>query len=166
MIPLRSHTPPAPRSQRVAASLRERRLRQGFTLVELAVLLIVIGVIALIIIPQVLGAARRSNESALRGDVANFRVAIEHFHADCGGFPPRLEDVFAWSGEHVSSRFDGSGRELDLASYRGPYLRTGDMLTPLDPFTGKRDWRYDGASGEVHSNSDAIGRDGTPYSAW
>jgi len=142
------------------------RSRRGFTLVELAVLMVVIGILAGIIIPQALGAARRSNEAALRGDLRNFRVAIEHFRADCGGLPPHLDDILAWSGDRVSSRFDGAGRELDLASFRGPYLRTGDMLLPLDPFTDKRDWRYDAASGDVHSSSDAVGCDGTLYSSW
>jgi len=128
--------------------------------------MVVIGVLAGIILPQVLGAARRSNESALNGDLRNFRVAIEHFQADCGGFPPRLDDIFVWSGSRVSARFDGGGRALDLGSYRGPYLRTGDMRLPLDPFTDKRDWLYDSATGEVHSNSTGIGRNGIPYSQW
>jgi prepilin-type N-terminal cleavage/methylation domain-containing protein len=146
--------------------LPRRRPGHGFTLVELMVLLLIIGIVACIIIPQVLGAARRSNEAALRGDLNNFRVAIEHFHADCGGYPPRLEDILAWNGEHVSAGIDGIGRELDLASYRGPYLRTGDMLLPLDPFTDRRDWVYDPATGSVHSASDGVGRDRTPYSSW
>jgi len=124
------------------------------------------GIIALIIIPQMLAAERRSSESALRGDLRSLRVAIEHFHADSGGYPPRLDDVFAWSGDHVSAAVDGAHRDLDLESYRGPYLRTGDMLLPLDPFTDERDWEYNSATGEVHSNCDLIGRDGTPYSSW
>ena len=139
---------------------------RGFTLIELMVLLVVIGVIAGIIIPQILGAARRSNEAALRGDLNNFRVAIEHFHADCGGYPPRLEDVLAWNSEHVSGEVDGTGRQLDLAAYRGPYLRTGTMLLPADPFTDRRDWVYDPVTGAVHSAAEGIGRDGRPYSGW
>jgi general secretion pathway protein G len=158
----------SPRRHDAAALLpRPRhRLQLGFTLVELAVLMVVIGIIAGIVIPQMLGAARRSSESALRGDLRNFRVAIERFQADCGGLPPRLDDILAWSGDHVSSRFDGTGHELDLESYHGPYLRTGDMLLPLDPFTDRRDWRYSSATGEVHSNCDQLGRDGTIYSSW
>jgi prepilin-type N-terminal cleavage/methylation domain-containing protein len=158
----------SPQRHDAAALLRRlrRRLQLGFTLVELIVLMVVIGIIAAIIIPQMLGAARRSSESALRGDLRNFRAAIERFQADCGGLPPRLDDILAWSGDHVSSRFDGTGRELDLESYHGPYLRTGDMLLPLDPFTDRRDWRYGSATGEVHSNCDQVGRDGTPYSSW
>jgi len=126
------------------------RIRHGFTLIELIVLMLVIGIIALIIIPQMLAAERRSSESALRGDLHALRVAIEHFHADSGGYPPRLDDVFAWSGDHVSAAVDGAHRDLDLEAYRGPYLRTGDMLLPLDPFTDKRDWQYNSATGEVH----------------
>ena len=130
------------------------------------VLLVVIGIIAGIIIPQVLAAVRRANESALRGDLHNFRVAIEHFQADCGGYPPRLDDILAWSGSAVSGKVDGAGRDLDLDAYRGPYLRTGDMLLPRDPFTDLRDWNYDSAAGAVHSNSDLTARDGTPYASW
>lgn len=143
-----------------------RRLHQGFTLIELLILIIVIAIIALIVIPQMLAAARRSNETALRADLRNFRVAIERFYADCGGYPPRLDDVMAWSGDHVSAVTDGTGRELDLKAYQGPYLRTGDMLLPFDPFTDLRDWQYNSATGEVHSNCDVTGTNGTPYSSW
>jgi len=139
---------------------------RGFTIVELMVLMVIIGILAGIIIPQILGATRRSNESALRGDLNTLRTAIEHFHADCGGYPPRLDDILAWNGERVSAGADGSGCSLDLEAYRGPYLRTGDMLLPYDPFTDLRDWRYDSATGAVRSNCDSIGRDGTLYSSW
>jgi type II secretion system protein G len=142
------------------------RGRCGFTLVELLVLMVVIGIIGCIIIPQILGATRRANETALRGDLRTLRVAIERFQADCGAFPPQLNDILVWNGEHVSGPMDGHGRSVDRAAYRGPYLRTGDMLLPLDPFTDLRDWRYDSSTGEVHSNCDAIGRNGIPYSQW
>jgi general secretion pathway protein G len=151
---------------RVRARRGAARLRRGFTVVELMVLMVIIGILAGIIIPQILAATRRSNESALRGDLNTLRIAIERFQADCGGYPPRLDDILAWTGDHVSAQVDGSGRNLDLESYRGPYLRTGDMLLPRDPFTDLRDWQYDSATGAVHSNCDAIGRDGTPYSSW
>ena len=141
-------------------------LRSGFTLIEVMVVLVIVAILALIIIPQILGATRRSNEAALRGDLRNFRMAIERFQADCGGYPPRLDDILAWSGSHISASVDGAGHDLDLDSYRGPYLRTGDMLLPYDPITDRRDWRYSSATGEVHSSADATGTDGRPYSEW
>jgi len=141
------------------------RLR-GFTLIEIMILLLLIGILAGIIIPMILGATRRANETALRGDLNTLRVAIEHFQADCGGYPPQLGDILPWSGAGVSAPVDGRGHALDLSSYRGPYLRTGDMLLPLDPFTDRRDWRYDSATGAISSSAEGIGRDGTPYSSW
>jgi prepilin-type N-terminal cleavage/methylation domain-containing protein len=140
--------------------------RHGFTLIELLVLMIVIGIIGCIIIPQILGATRRANEAALRGDLRTFRVAIERFQADCGAFPPQLNDIMVWNGEHISGPVDGLGRSVDRSAYRGPYLRTGDMLLPFDPFTDRRDWNYDSATGEVHSSNDGVGRNGIPYSQW
>jgi len=139
---------------------------RGFTLIEVLVLVAIVAIVALIIIPQIIGATRRSNEAALRGDLRNFREAIERFHADCGGYPPRLDDILAWRGSEVTARSDSAGCELDLDSYRGPYLRTGDMLLPYDPMTDRRDWRYNRAVGEVHSASDGAGGDGTRYSLW
>jgi type II secretory pathway pseudopilin PulG len=173
--PLRwpGRTASRPRASTLAFSGRNgraQRLRHrpgyGLTLIELMVLLVVMGILALIVIPRVLGAARRSNEAALRGDLRNFRVAIERFQADCGGYPPRLDDILAWRGQDVSASADGAGHSLDLGSYRGPYLRTGDMLLPCDPITDGRDWRYDSAAGEVHSASGRVGTNGTPYTSW
>jgi type II secretory pathway pseudopilin PulG len=146
--------------------LPRHRGRCGFTLVELLVLMGVIGIIGCIVIPQILGATRRANETALRGDLRTFRIAIERFQADCGAFPPRLSDIMVWKGDHVSGPVDGLGRSVDRDAYRGPYLRTGNMLLPPDPFTDLADWRYDSATGDVHSNSDAIGRNGISYSLW
>jgi len=147
-------------------SRQRRGPRSGFTLIEVMVLLVIAAILALIIIPQILGATRRSKEAALRGDLRNFRTAIERFQADCGGYPPRLDDILAWSGSYISASVDGAGHNLDLSSYRGPYLRTGDMLPPCDPITDRRDWRYSSATGEVHSSADATGTDGRPYSEW
>jgi general secretion pathway protein G len=148
------------------APQRQHRPCCGMTLIELMVLLAVIAVLALIVIPRVLGAARRSNEAALRADLRNFRVAIERFQADCGGYPPRLDDIMAWKGENLSAAVDGTGHDLDLSSYRGPYLRTGDMLLPRDPMTNRRDWRYDATAGHVQSASTLTGINGTPYASW
>jgi len=153
-------------SKQPAVPLPRQRLHHGFTLIELAVLMVVMGILAGIIIPQVLAATRRANESALRADLQTLRVAIERFHADCGGYPPRLNDILVWNGDHVSAAVEGGGHDLDLESYRGPYMRTGDMLLPCDPLTDLRDWQYDSATGAVHSNNSRVASDGTFYSTW
>ena len=44
---------------------------------------------------------------------------------------------------------------------RAGYLRK----IPVDPITGRTDWRMT-AEGDVHSASDQISTEGTPYNSW
>lgn len=68
-----------------AARLRLRRLRadqQGFTLVELLVVVIVIGILAAIAIPVYLGAQNSARDSAVQSDLANIKTALVAYQTD------------------------------------------------------------------------------------
>lgn len=141
------------------------RNRKGFTLIEMLIVIVVIAILALIVIPRLLGAGRRAKESALRGDLQQLRNAIQQFEADCGDFPATLDQLVADAGTPPSGN-GGQGLALDSTGYKGPYLRTPDGGLPEDPFTSAADWTYDGASGDVASASTLTALDGTNYADW
>jgi prepilin-type N-terminal cleavage/methylation domain-containing protein len=143
-----------------------RDKRTGFTLIEMLIVIVVIAILALIVIPRLMGAARRSKEASLRADLKQLRDAIERFEGSCAAWPPALSDIMAANGTAISADADGRGISVDRAGYDGPYLVTSGGQLPKDPFTGASDWTYNSSTGEVHSSSTLAGLDGTTYSTW
>jgi len=140
-----------------------KRNSRGFTLIEMLIVIVVIAILALIVIPRLLGAGRKAKESALRGDLQQLRNAIQQFEADCGDFPAAIADLMT---SPAAGSNGGNGIALDVIAWKGPYLRTPDNNLPKDPFTSLGNWTYTAASGDVHSASTLTGLDGTSYSAW
>jgi prepilin-type N-terminal cleavage/methylation domain-containing protein len=140
--------------------------RRGFTLIEVLIVITILAILALIIIPRMGAASRRGREASLRADLKQIRDAVERFEASTAAWPPALTDIMAADGSSISGDTDGRGMSVDRSGYDGPYLRTGDSLMPLDPFTGARDWTYSSATGEVHSSSTLTALDGAAYSTW
>jgi len=140
--------------------------KRGFTLIEVLIVITVLAILAVIVIPGVGAATRKSRETSLLGNLKHLRDAIERFEANTAAWPPSLSDVMAASGSAISADADGRGMSVDRLAYDGPYLRTADDSLPGDPFTEVADWNYDNSTGEVHSSSTLTALDGTAYSAW
>jgi len=127
--------------------------RRGFTLVELMVVLTLLLILATMSMPIFQLAIVHAREAVLKDDLYTMRKLIDEFTVDKQRPPTSLDELVS----------EG-------------YLRNG---LPVDPFTGSNDtWRTDSedvplnptqaASGivDVHSGSDEIALDGTPYSSW
>ncbi len=147
------------KGMRAEPSIRE----QGFTLLELIVVVTVIGILATIAIPNLLQTPIRANEAVLKTNLHTLRQVIDMHVGDKGFYPPSL-DVLVEEG----------------------YLRS----VPLDPMTGEREWGTEveevgddfedfepaetdleeggGEPGiiDVFSLSEDVSLDGTPYSEW
>jgi general secretion pathway protein G len=139
-----------------------RRGRTGFTLIEMLIVIVIISILALIVIPRLMGAGRKAKEAALRGDLHQLRNAIQQFEADCGDYPASLAQL-----QTVPAGGNGgTGVALDVTAWQGPYLRTPDGGLPKDPFTTAADWSYTGATGHIQSASTLTAINGEAYSSW
>ena len=139
------------------------RKHKGFTLIEMLIVIVVIAILALIVIPRLLGAGRKAKEATLRGDLHQLRNAIQQFEADCGDYPAALADL---QTQPAAGSNGGTGIALDVNGWQGPYLRTPDGGLPKDPFTTAADWTYTASSGDVHSASSLTAINGEAYSSW
>lgn len=156
------------------------RFVRGFTLIELAVALALVGLLAYVSVPLYEVAATRTKESELRSALRELRAAIDAYKAaaDSGaipkgvtasGYPPSLEALVAG----VESTRDAGGRRL-------VFLRR----IPRDPFAPDpreppaRQWALrsygsppdDPQPGDdvfdVASRSKRIGSNGVAYREW
>jgi general secretion pathway protein G len=101
-----------------------RYARKGFTLVEILIVVIILGILAAIVIPQFTNASTEARESSLRSTLQTLRSQVELFklqHLD--RFPlADLDDITsAWSWDMLTTKTDQDGT-ADANGF-GPYLQ-------------------------------------------
>jgi len=74
-----------------ASSTRARR--RGFTLIELMVVVIVIGILVTLVVPQFKNTKGKANAAALRTDLRNLATAEESFFYTNGRYTSALDSV-------------------------------------------------------------------------
>jgi general secretion pathway protein G len=128
------------------------RRQEGFTLVELMVVMLIIGVLAAIAIPSYISSLKAAREAVLKEDLHVMRQAIDSYTMDKEKGPQSLDDL-------VQS---GYLREIpnDPMTHNNTswVTATSDVLESVD--------QSDPGINDVHSGSDEVGSNGQPYSSW
>ncbi len=129
--------------------------RSAFTLVELLIVVIILGILAAIVVPQFTDAATDARLSSLTTNLATIRGQLELYKLQHGGNYPAILTFTA----QMTAGTDAAGA---VGTDFGPYLQR----VPNNPFTvggtgndvtstatgAAKAWFYDAATGEFRAN--------------
>ncbi|MCK6432457.1 MAG: type II secretion system major pseudopilin GspG [Burkholderiaceae bacterium] len=128
---------------RIAPSPRPATSR-GFTLVELLVVVLIIGLLTGIVAPRLMGHISRSEVTAAKAQIDALDKALQAFRIDMGRYPSESEGLAALV--HPGAASD---------RWRGPYL---SAQVPLDPWGQPYLYRHPGGQGRDYEIR-SLGRD-------
>jgi len=87
--------------------------KKAFTLIELMLVVIIIGVLAAMVMPRLVGRSEQARVVATRSDIdANIALALDMFEVDNGRYPTTQEGLAALRKNPGT-----------LSSWKGPYLK-------------------------------------------
>jgi len=137
---------------RKMAIRRRNSTESGFTLIELMVVMLIIGVLMAIAVPSYIGAIKAAKESVLKEDLHVIRNAIDSYTMDKQKAPQSLQDLVE-AGYLKVIPVDPMTRTTETW-----VTEQSDSLHSIDQTEPGID--------DVHSGDQEPGSDGQPYSTW
>lgn len=119
-----------------------RRSRAGFTLIEVLLVVVIIGILVGVAVPRLGGRVRQSQISAARAGIENISTALRLYELDMGQFPSSLSALIQNPGS---------------PQWRGPYLEKG---MPKDPWGNDYVYTYPGSHNTGSFDLKSLGPDG------
>ncbi len=123
-------------------SLKQER-QSGFTIVELLIVIIIIGILAGLVITQVLGANQQARDTDRKNDINSIATQLEAYFAKTGGYPQAGPATDADSINNSTWRTNNSFNAGDGAkAFSDPM--NGSVITLQDslPSTTNRAYQY------------------------
>ena len=124
------------------------RHRRGFTLNELIVVIIVLGLLAAFVAPQVFGRVGEAKDVAAKTQMELLGTALDNYRLDNGSYPTTAQGLLALRSKPAVGL---------VGNWRGPYLRKD---VPADPWTKAYLYRSPGERNPGGYDLMTFGRDG------
>ncbi len=123
-----------------------RRLAPGFTLLELLVVIVIIGLLAAYVGPRYFSTIGKASGGVAKQQIESFGKALDTYRLDTGHYPTTEQGLAALLT-----------KPNDEAKWAGPYL---SKAVPLDPWSKPYVYRAPGTNGDFDLLS--YGKDGQP----
>lgn len=125
------------------------RREAGFTLLELLVVMVIIGLLAGLVAPKYFDQVGKSNTKIAQAQIASLEKALDQYRLDVGAYPTTELGLNALSV-----------KPQDQERWQGPYLK---RAAPLDPWGKPYVYKAPGEHGDYDLSS--LGADGQPGGA-
>jgi general secretion pathway protein G len=120
--------------------------KQGFTLIELMLVVIIIGALVAMVMPRLTGRSEQARSTAALADIqANIATALKLYELDNGNFPSTEEGLNALLTKPASAR-----------NWSGPYLER----RPIDPWGREYKYKCPGEHRPADYDLYSLGKDG------
>jgi general secretion pathway protein G len=127
-------------SSRFISTPRQR----GFTLLELLVVIVIIGLLAGLVAPRYFDQVSKSNAKIARAQIDSLEKALDQYRLDIGSYPNTEQGLVALNA-----------KPQNVEKWSGPYLK---KAVPADPWGGRYLYKAPGDHGEYDLSS--LGSDG------
>lgn len=108
--------------------------KKAFTLIELMLVVIILGILVAMVVPRLVGRGEQARRQAAEADIkSNIALALDLYELDNGTYPEKLEDLMKdpgetkapnWNGPYLKRRsIDPWGREYN---YKNPGQHSKD----------------------------------------
>jgi general secretion pathway protein G len=136
-------------TQQISLQQKTARLRRGFTLVELMVVVVIMGVLAALVVPRLMGRTDDARVLAAKQDIGTFVQALKLYRLDNQRYPSNEQGLQALITKPTLAPIP-------------PNWKTGGYIDrlKLDPWGLAYQYQMPGSHGEVDVFS--YGADGTP----
>ncbi|MFH1191008.1 MAG: type II secretion system major pseudopilin GspG [Candidatus Omnitrophota bacterium] len=124
-------------------------MKKAFTLIELMLVVIIIGVLSAMVVPRLAGRSEQARIQAAKTDInSSIPLALDLYEMDLGQYPELLDYL---------KIYPGTGGE----SWHGPYLKK----KPLDPWGRVYIYKSPGEHNQDSYDLYSSGSDGQPGTA-
>ena len=136
------------------------RKREAFTLVELLVVVVILGVLAATIIPQFIGTTQEAKVSAAKANISQLETALGHFNIHMDRYPTTEEGLKVLVDPPTA----------EDKKWKGPYIN----VLRNDPWGNPYQYRFPGTHGKMRydlwsrgaDNADGGDGDGADIGNW
>jgi len=121
---------------------RKSKIVNGFTLVEMLLVITIIGILAALVIPKMVGRSEQARVTAVHADLSSIKTALDAFEVDNGYYPKSLQDLLQ--------------QPNNAKNWHGPYLEK----VPQDPWGNNYLYYYPGKHNQYSYDLLSVGPDG------
>jgi general secretion pathway protein G len=111
-------------------SAGDRRSRAGFTLVEVMVVVVILGILAALIVPRVVGRTDEARAAAARQDIAAILQAMKLYRLDNGRYPSNEQGLQALAEKPQSQPVPANWKQYLDKLPKDPWGKTYLYLHP------------------------------------
>jgi general secretion pathway protein G len=130
----------------MAKNKKDRKKEHGFTLIEMLIVMVILGLLAALVGPRMFGKVGKSKQKAAKAQISLFETALDTYRLDVSKYPTTEMGLQALRD-----------KPEDVEQWDGPYL---PKEIPLDPWGNAYEYRSPGDHGEFDILS--FGADGSP----